>query len=419
MPSIKEKLYKLDTGKQEKARETQQFDPEQLQSIQATLKHTQRGLCISREKRFSLDFTHGPYTLETFLHIPKTVFDLLAKEILSREFNPKSVVFLDTETTGLAGGTGTYAFIIGVGFFEKNEFKIQQFFLPDYDYESAQLYELAELLASKSALITFNGKSYDIPLLKNRFILNKINLEWESYTHIDLLHTSRRLWGRQIGSCSLQNIEQAILKIKRKGDIPGAEIPQLYFDYLIHKDLPTLLDVFKHNVIDLLSLLSISVSASQLFTHPVGGTVNQDFHSALRTFISLNRYKQAHLFIEKLPGQICFQPEILYSRALLYKRMQDWESALECFRLIVKKDRHRFIDAYIEIAKLYEHKFKDYRAALDTLNELEDRIRMIRELRDKNIFDNKAIQYRRDRLYRKIAADDRNTLKSNGIDTDS
>lgn len=413
MTSIKEKLYQLDTPKSGALPSINKINHDQFLGIEAHPVETSKGLCIVREKSFNLDFTHGPHTLNEFLDIPQDIFELLGKRTITHTLNHQDIVFIDTETTGLAGGTGTYAFIVGIGLFTENEFKIHQFFLQDYHAEIAQLSKILQLIQSKSTLISYNGKSYDIPLLKNRFVLNKININWDEFDHIDLVHTSRRLWKKIIGSCRLQDVEKYILHIEREGDIPGYLIPQLYFRYLMDKNPYPLLGVFKHNAMDILSLVSIIVAASQLYIEPTRCTFDSDFHSAIRPFISLNRYNQALKYIEKLPHHIKQRSKLLHTQALLHKKLGESENALECYKKLIKTKRRHFMPAYIELAKLYEHKLKDYEKAMEVLYELEERICVIEELSSQNIFNIKDIKTRKSRLLNKMIRMGRTNKRGN------
>ena len=145
---------------------------------------------------------------------------------------PERLVYLDTETTGLAGGTGTCAFLIGIGTVEGTQFVVRQFFLRDYPEEKAVLRALAEILDSFDGLVTYNGKTFDVPLLETRYALARLKSPFGRLLHLDALHPSRRLWRLRLESCKLTDLESAVLGIEREGDVAGSEIPGIYFDYL-------------------------------------------------------------------------------------------------------------------------------------------------------------------------------------------
>ena len=145
---------------------------------------------------------------------------------------PERLVYLDTETTGLAGGTGTCAFLIGIGTIEGTQFVVRQFFLRDYPEEKAILHALAEILDAFDGVVTYNGKTFDMPLLETRYALARLKSPFARLMHLDALHPSRRLWRLRLESCKLTDLESAVLGIEREGDVAGSEIPAIYFDYL-------------------------------------------------------------------------------------------------------------------------------------------------------------------------------------------
>ena len=217
--SIKEKLRFLDRP----AAETKGNVPDQQASISelqllpdCRIIENEYGRCILREKKFPLSFQHGKTQLHKFMDLPAKFFAFIGNNSSFGELHKKGLLFLDTETTGLAGGTGTLIFLIGLGYFEEEHFCVKQFLLFDPSDEKAFLSEIEKHLAEKSCFVTFNGKSYDLPLLKSRFILNKIHLHTEQYSHIDLLHHCRRLWKKTAVSCSLSNIEWQVLGFQRQ-----------------------------------------------------------------------------------------------------------------------------------------------------------------------------------------------------------
>jgi hypothetical protein len=185
------------------------------------------------------------------------------------------VLFLDLETTGLAGGAGTYAFLVGLAWFDGAALRVRQFFLSAYSAERAVLEALAELVADAAAVVTFNGKSFDVPLIESRFAINRLPTPFGGVPHVDLLHPARRLWRRvdeqgdapeessRIG-CRLSDLELAICGHLREGDVPGFEIPARYFHFVRSGDARPLVGVFEHNRQDLVSLAMLTARATRL-----------------------------------------------------------------------------------------------------------------------------------------------------------
>jgi len=177
--------------------------------------------------------------------------------------NPEKWLFLDTETTGLAGGTGTYAFLVGLAWWDAGGLQVEQLFLRDFSEEHSLLYELAERLAERPVLVTFNGKSFDWPLLENRFTMTRAIRIPQLAAHLDLLHPARALWRLRLGSVRLVELERHVLDAARLGwrredDIASAMIPQYYFDYLRGFSAQPLAGVVKHNQMDLRGLAALS-----------------------------------------------------------------------------------------------------------------------------------------------------------------
>ena len=171
-------------------------------------------------------------------------------------------LFLDTETTGLAGGTGTYAFLVGLAWWDAGGLQVEQLFLRDFSEEHSLLYELAARLEQRPVLVTFNGKSFDWPLLENRFTMTRAIRIPQLAAHLDLLHPARALWRLRLGSVRLVELERHVLNATRLGwhredDIASALIPQFYFDYLRGASPQPLLGVVKHNQMDLRGLAAL------------------------------------------------------------------------------------------------------------------------------------------------------------------
>src|SRR5208283_6174222 len=187
--------------------------------------------------------------------------------------HPTKWAFLDTETTGLAGGTGTYAFLIGVGSIEPAGFRLRQFFMRDYGEEASQLHRLAEYLAQFDVLVTYNGKAYDQPLLETRFRMARARHPFDRMEHLDLLFGARRLWKLRLDSCRLVDLENQILGVERQGDLPGEMIPYCYFGYLRTRQAFKLVPILHHNSIDILSLACLTAIVPFAFRSPEGAAL--------------------------------------------------------------------------------------------------------------------------------------------------
>ncbi len=177
-------------------------------------------------------------------------------------------VFLDTETTGLAGGTGTYAFLIGIGWWEQGNFIVEQFFMREYSEESSLLLELLEHLSGRGVLVTFNGKSFDWPLLETRYRITRVGNLPSLKAHLDMLHPARQLWRLRLKSVALSELERHILQLERGSDIPSETIPRRYFEFIRGGPPEPMAAVFRHNQRDLCGLASLALHIIGMLEDP-------------------------------------------------------------------------------------------------------------------------------------------------------
>ena len=282
--------------------------------------------------------------------------------------DPAKLVYLDTETTGLAGGTGTCAFLIGIGALEGSQFVVRQFFLRDYPEEKAVLAELAEVLGSYEGVVTFNGKTFDIPLLETRYTLARMRAPFRRMMHLDLLHPARRLWKLRLASCELTNLEKGILGIARDGDVAGSEIPQIYFDYLRTGNAQHLQPVFFHNALDIVTLAALTVEMARALREEEGALA-----SSLDLF-SLSRILERARVIDR-SAEVCRQaltrglPETVEAQALWqlatqHKRRREHEQAVELWKELATREEPLALRALEALAIHYEHRARDATAAL-------------------------------------------------------
>src|SRR5439155_1763574 len=192
--------------------------------------------------------------------------------------DPEKWLFLDTKTTGLAGGTGTYAFLIGLAWWDAGGLQAEQFFMRDFAEEHALLHELSQRVAERPVLVTFNGKSFDWPLLENRFTMTRSIAVPKLEAHLDLLHPARALWKLRLGSVRLVELERHVLDAPRLGwhrenDVSSALIPQFYFDYLRGGPAEPLAAVVRHNQMDLRGLAALFGKINGLLSEQADGVM--------------------------------------------------------------------------------------------------------------------------------------------------
>ncbi len=284
--------------------------------------------------------------------------------------------FLDTETTGLARGTGTLAFLIGVGIWEDTKLALHLIFLRDPGEEPAVLHYLADSLSAATGLVTFNGRGFDVPLLENRFILNRIVPNWTALPHLDLLSPARTLWREHLPSRRLGVLETEILDIVRTGeDIPAWMIPDLYRQFLRDGDTPevqyAMTRIFYHNRIDVLSLVTLLVHMARLVDTPEHIGPEATEWIGLGRLYDRNGHADTALAAweravsgddgEELDAEVAAR---VWKRIGLYhKRQENWAAALHTWERWIQQIPWA-IDPLVEKAKYYEWKAHDLAQAL-------------------------------------------------------
>jgi hypothetical protein len=262
-PSLKDRLERLVAATARRPPRPTAAPVPLEELVDGMRRENERGEFFVIDTSVHLEERHGDVPLSRCHTIGPDTVSVLAADPDLAGFDLREAVFLDTETTGLAGGAGTAAFLIGAGWFEGERFRVRQYFMRDYHEEGALLHALEEDLGDFSSIVTYNGKAFDIPLLDTRFRLNRSRFALGEVPHLDLLHPARRLWKKRLESCRLQSLEVALMGLRRTGDIPGDEIPQVYFDWVRRRDARLLARVFEHNRQDIVSLAALAVLACQ------------------------------------------------------------------------------------------------------------------------------------------------------------
>lgn len=341
------------------------LDADDLQPLETLLPggqlvETTDGSCFVLDHVYALEHQHGSDRLADLLRFSPAATAPFVQDDRLAQHDFRDFLFLDTETTGLAGA-GTLAFMVGVGFFEPGSqgerFVVRQYFLRDHGDEPALLLLLEALLAQKAGLVTFNGRSFDIPLLENRFLMNRMPTDLRERPHLDLLHPARRLWRNRLGSCALGSLEGSLLGLRRsQDDVPGWLIPSLYNNYLRSGDARELVRVFYHNQIDMVSMVTLAARVSRLLSQPDAADHPIDLFSLGKWQADLGLSEAAEQNMRlaaqgDLPLELYHQN--LYQLGNLLKRNGRSAEALTLWQQIAATS-FEDITAHVELAKYYE-----------------------------------------------------------------
>ncbi|QPC46658.1 ribonuclease H-like domain-containing protein [Mangrovibacillus cuniculi] len=324
--------------------------------------------CLVRKVTYPLSYKHGKYT---FYDIQKA-FSLWEKSNLTHPLSTKSIhsrsiTFFDTETTGLSSGAGTLIFLLGHAELTTNELIVTQHLLPSPGHEVA-LYKSFISSCSVDLLMSFNGKSFDWPRVKNRHtFLQELVPALPKFAHFDLYHAAKRLWKLEMNSLKLVEIEKQQLGFTRKDDIPGHLAQFIYFDFVKHHAPESLMEVMRHNERDILSLVT-------LFTHltfkivgekEVNGTEREQLG---KWFAQSGELQKALELYE----HETMSPVATYERGKLLKKAGEYPEALDHFLRIISMEGNELkVKAIIEAVKILEHKEKDFESALSLLEKIQ------------------------------------------------
>lgn len=293
--------------------------------------------------------------------------------------NIEDLLFIDTETTGLSGGVGTVAFLTGIGYVKNGRFYVEQYLMRDYADEPQMLEQIALRMSAYRTVVTFNGKSFDMPLLKGRFTLLRMQSVYREPENLDLLFPSRRLWKRRLENCKLSTLEDRILGRGREGDLPGSEVPQRFFNYLKTGDETLLDDVVVHNRLDIVSLGALLVALANAYASPLKQMEAADLFSMGRVLQKLGEHEEAEICYEQAarPCSVTsirtlkdsrYTVEAQKALSLLYKRRGDYQKAVSLWRKMAKRGQFACW-ANIELSKYYEHRLGDYREAMNAASD--------------------------------------------------
>jgi uncharacterized protein len=357
---------------------------------------TGEGSLLVVRREFPLAHRHGRQPIGAAFEAPLDLLSALAR-VETPLGDARRLVFLDAETTGLAGGTGTYAFLVGAAWLEDDRLVLAQHFMRDFDEEPALLAALAPVLARASGLVTFNGTGFDLPLLETRFILAR--RRWPAtLPHLDLLRPSRRVWTACFADCRLATLEREVIGIVRDNDLPGALIPALYFDFLRSRRAAPLARVLAHNRDDVLALIGLLAWFGGALAAPETLTA-QELGGLGRLWEPVDVERSVACYRAALDGGLAgaLAQAVRLRLARWEKRLARWDAACSLWEAAA---RHEEFDPrpWEELAKFHEHRRRDFGTARSIVEDalgLAAGARVSSRVRE-------AFAYRRARLDRRL-----------------
>jgi len=365
---------------------------------------TPYGPCFVVETRFPRPHMHGHHQLADVLRLerPSSLLAQLARDerLSKQEF--RTAIFFDIETSGMGIGAGVYAFMVGFGTFEGDEFCLRQYFLRDYCEEEAMLHLLDQQIQERSWWISFNGRTFDLPILQARFTCGRRRMPLAAAPHLDLLYPARQLWRKRLRSCALSSLEAGVLGAPRDADVPGWLVPQLYFEYLRYGDTSYMPRVFYHNAQDILSLVTLSARSEAVLRNAGCEAVEHatDLYSLGVVLGANDRPDLAQVSLERALLQglpIELENEALHHLGRLLRRTGLTDRALAVWQALRARGE---LSAYLELAKEYEHHRRDPVSALRVVTEALS----LQELPAKGACSAPELRQRLERLRRKTGS---------------
>ncbi|WP_309118467.1 ribonuclease H-like domain-containing protein [Paenibacillus sp.] len=368
------------------------------------------GVCLTRDVRYGASHRHGRFAVSEFASAGAALTRL---DPAGRVVEPEKLLFLDTETTGLGQGAGNVPFLIGIGWWTSDGFTVRQWLIRHPGEEAAMLAMLSEKLPAFTHLVTYNGRTFDWPLVKNRYVLQRLAVPKDP-AHFDFLYPSRSLWRTTMPSVRLGAVEEAKLGVFREDDVPGSMAPALYFQYLAERDCSVLEGVVRHNETDIVTLLTLAIHFGTLLRDggvPLDGLSAAELLRLGLWYERLSFESEACGAIDALAGRPAEEAAPhWHEAAAFYKRRKRWEDAIRLWRAVAEGGRlWSALDPYVELAIAYEHRLKDADAALywtdEAMRTAERRLSLSRAGDDGKLREQLAeLRKRKERLARKRGA---------------
>ncbi len=328
---------------------------------------TPLGDCYEVTSVYRDTYRHGDHCIRAFHDVDMEALNLFCGGAAGVEARAEDVLFMDLETTGLSLGTGTYGFLVGLGYFRGGQYHIHQVFLRDFDEEPAFLHHTRKIMEPFHYLVTFNGKSFDVPLLEARLSMCRQPETLRKMVSWDLLYPSRRLWYERLEDCRLQTIERERLRVVREGqDIAGDQIPRAYLRYVHEGDARDMDGILYHNAMDVLSMTSLVIHIDQAL---------KEKDPARSNLFSVGRYYEKKgiqgMGVEFFEAASCRgqtpqeKDKALFHLARQRRREGRFEDAVRIWQELIDREGYGFLVCCVEMAKQLEHRKREYGEAME------------------------------------------------------
>lgn len=312
------------------------------------------------ESVYEAGWAHGDVVLHRALSLDPARLAGQVREPRLAAMNPRDFLYIDTETTGL-GGAGAMVFLAGTARFDGTLLRLRQYVLPSPEFEGGLLGGLAEDLQSAGALVSYNGKSFDLPMLETRYILSRTRPSFRQLPHLDLLHPNRRLFRGQFDSHRLVRLEVELLGFERESDCPSSEVPERYFRFQRTGDPTWILPVLRHNAWDVLSLVALAAHLAAVCDGEAGAL--QAARAAEYAGDLAGALSHSAAALAANPGRV-ERVEALERTARCAARMERYDDAAAAWRELLADPRNRRVGPYVELARLLERRLRDIPGAL-------------------------------------------------------
>ncbi|HDS01238.1 MAG TPA: hypothetical protein ENO22_10690 [candidate division Zixibacteria bacterium] len=359
------------------------------QDLSAGIRETPEGNFLVKETIYGPGDLHGQFSFSDLDLSHPLRFDSFSCPPDEGTFNLKNIVVIDTETTGLSGGVGTVPFLVGLGFFRDGTYVVRQHFLPDYSEEHGFYKYMFDDLPG-NMIVSFNGKAFDLPLLTNRFLIQRTGSEFFSRKHLDVLFTLRRFFRLKLPDCTLKTAERALLEFERLNDIPSEQIPQTYFNYLQTGETSEIYQVIKHNIWDIVSTMGVMVELERYVesAEKMDKLSDVDSWAIGKFYLQRKDYDRAFSSFSRSEGtEQEFHFKNLFQASMISKKLCDFETAVSYWKMLSESFNPHYFAALEEMAKLFEHRSREFDKAISCCRRALDSIYQVSQLHDQADFE--------------------------------